>query len=72
MKLKELLKGIEILETNMDLSVEITDVVYDSRKAAPGSLFVAITGFAVDGNRFMLDSIAALDRKSYKKIELYL
>lgn len=26
----------------------------------------------VDGNRFMLDSIAALDRKSYKKIELYL
>ena len=53
MKLKELLKGIEILETNMDLSAEITDVVYDSRKAAPGSLFVAITGFAADGNRFI-------------------
>ena len=26
----------------------------------------------VDGNRFVIPSIAALDRKSYKKIELYL
>ena len=26
----------------------------------------------VDGNRFMIESIVALDRKSYKKIELYL
>ena len=26
----------------------------------------------VDGNRFVIESIAALDRKSYKKIELYL
>ena len=26
----------------------------------------------VDGNRFVIESIAALDRKSYRKIELYL
>ena len=28
--------------------------------------------FDVDGNRFEIEDIAALDRKSYKKIELYL
>jgi len=26
----------------------------------------------VDGNRFVIKSIAALDRKSYRRIELYL
>jgi len=53
MKLQELLRGIEILETNADLGLEITSVAYDSRKAAPGCLFVAVSGFATDGNRFI-------------------
>ena len=53
MKLKELLNGIEILETNADMDMEIGDVAYDSRKVREGSLFVAITGFASDGNRFI-------------------
>jgi len=53
MKLKELLNGISVLETNADLDMEIESVVYDSRKATPGSLFAAITGFASDGNRFI-------------------
>jgi hypothetical protein len=26
----------------------------------------------VDGNRYRIDDVAALDRKSFKKIELYL
>ena len=53
MKLKELLEGIDLLETNCNLDMEIGSVVYDSRKAGPGCLFVAITGFAADGNRFI-------------------
>ena len=53
MKLKALLNGIHVLETNVDLEMEIESVVYDSRKVTPGSLFVAITGFASDGNRFI-------------------
>ena len=53
MKLKELLKDIIVLESNVDPEMEIKSVVYDSRKAAPGCLFVAITGFASDGNRFI-------------------
>lgn len=53
MKLRELLKDIPVIKTNVDLELEISSVVYDSRKAAPGCLFVAITGFATDGNRFI-------------------
>ena len=53
MKLKELLQGIPVLETNADLQMNIEAVAYDSRKVMEGSLFVAITGFASDGNRFI-------------------
>ncbi len=53
MKLQNLLKNMTVLETNVALDTEITGVYYDSRKVAPGSLFVAITGFAADGNRFI-------------------
>ena len=53
MKLSELLAGIPILEACADLSQEITGVSYDSRRVAPGHLFVAVTGFAADGHRFV-------------------
>ena len=53
MKLKELLVGIKVLETNADMELDIQAVAYDSRKVTPGSLFVAISGFASDGNRFI-------------------
>ncbi len=53
MKLKELLNGIEVLKTNVDMDMDIRDVAYDSRKVTAGGMFVAITGFATDGNRFI-------------------
>ena len=53
MKLKELLNGINVLETNVNLELNIEEVFYDSRKVTPGSLFVAVTGLAADGNRFI-------------------
>jgi len=53
MKLKERLADIKVLKTNVDTEVEIVDVAYDSRRVQPGGMFVAITGFATDGNRFI-------------------
>ena len=53
MKLKDILKGISVLEMTADPQLDVNDVYYDSRKVQPGSLFMAISGFASDGNRFI-------------------
>ncbi len=53
MKLEQLLAGIPVLESTADLGMEIGSVAYDSRKVQPGGLFVAVSGFASDGNRFI-------------------
>ena len=53
MKLKDLICGIAILECTADPELEIEAIHYDSRKVTPGSLFVAVSGFASDGNRFI-------------------
>ena len=53
MKLKELLKDISVLECTADPELEIEQVHYDSRKVTKNSLFVAVSGFASDGNRFI-------------------
>ena len=53
MKLEQLLKGIKVLNSNVDMDTEISQVVYDSRKVTPGCMFVAVTGFATDGNKYI-------------------
>ena len=53
MKLRELLKNITVLAHTADLETDISAICYDSRKAEPGCLFVAVGGFATDGNRFI-------------------
>lgn len=53
MKLKDLLNGLEIEKISADVNLEITSITYDSRKAVPGSLFMAITGFVTDGNLYI-------------------
>ncbi len=59
MKLKDLLAGVAVLEAAADLEQNVINVVYDSRKVTPGCLFVAVSGFAVDGNRFIPSAVSA-------------
>ena len=53
MKLRELLQGVDILESTADMELNIRQVAYDSRKVEQGGLFVAVSGFAADGNHFI-------------------
>ena len=53
MKLSDLLKDVPVLEMNVDPGMEIAGVSFDSRRVEPGHMFVAITGYAADGHRFI-------------------
>ena len=53
MKLAQLMKDIEVIKTNVALDTEIENIAYDSRKVTAGSLFVAVTGFVTDGNKYI-------------------
>ena len=58
MHYRDLIQETEIIEIkNGGIDVDVSDVVYDSRTAVPGSLFVAIFGFATDGHRFIEDAV---------------
>jgi len=58
MMLEELLQSVEPLETNGSLSTEITSICYDSRKAEPGALFVAVPGHKVDGVEYVTEAVS--------------
>lgn len=53
MKLADILKGISITAMHADPETELSGVSYDSRETKSGDLFVAVTGFAADGHRFI-------------------
>lgn len=54
MKLSALLEGIEFeAPEGFDLGREITEICYDSRKAAPGCAFLCISGTGSDGHNFV-------------------
>ena len=55
MLLNSILSGIEFTTNAKQdgLNTEITDIVYDSRKACAGSIFVAIKGETLDGHKFI-------------------
>ena len=57
MKLIELLKNVNVLNTVGDTGVEITGVNIDSRRIEAGHLFVAIPGTQTDGHKYIPKAI---------------
>jgi UDP-N-acetylmuramoyl-L-alanyl-D-glutamate--2,6-diaminopimelate ligase len=56
--LSDLLEGLAFTELQGSADVEVTNVVFDSRKVVPGSLFVAVRGTVVDGHDYMEKAVA--------------
>ena len=57
MKLSELLKKVEVLNSLGDADVDITGVNIDSRRIEKGHLFVAIPGTQTDGHNYIPKAI---------------
>lgn len=58
MKLSQLVEGVPFTLVQGSLDTEIQDIIYDSRKAAPGLLFVCIVGTQRDSHEFAADCAA--------------
>lgn len=57
MKLCDLFKDIKYTLIKGDMELAINDIVYDSRKARDGVMFMAIPGSEVDGHDYIADAI---------------
>ena len=57
MILDRIISGCGVTAVEGDTSIEITAVCNDSRKVVPGSLFVAVKGFASDGHSYISTAI---------------
>ncbi|HHY05525.1 MAG TPA: UDP-N-acetylmuramoyl-L-alanyl-D-glutamate--2,6-diaminopimelate ligase [Clostridia bacterium] len=76
MNLKELIKNTEVLAYGGNLDTEVLDLVYDTREIKPHSLFVAISGFKIDGHKFIQEAfqkkaVAAIIENSKFRSEEY-
>lgn len=57
--LKELLAGIEYECIRGTDDTEVTDLIYDSRKVVPGSVFICIPGAITDGHVYAAEAVRA-------------
>lgn len=57
MTLDRILEGCGVISVEGKVSIEIKAVCNDSRKVVPGSLFVAVKGFASDGHAYIRTAV---------------
>lgn len=57
MKLKDVLKDIDLIEYQGDLETEVTNITSDSRMVEKNGLFVAVIGYVLDGTKFIPNAI---------------
>ena len=58
MKLRELLKSTKYELVNGDIDTEVSEIAYNSGKVEKGNMFFALTGFMVDGHKYIDDAIS--------------
>lgn len=57
MKLEEIIRDCGIVRTDGGTAKDIKSICADSRKVEPGSLFIAVKGYAGDGHKFIASAI---------------
>ncbi len=57
MQLKNLLEGIDVLQLQGNMAVDVKGIETDSRKCGEGYLFLAIKGVQVDGHQYVTNAI---------------
>ena len=72
MNLSEIIKNLNIISISGDADLDISDIVYDSRKVKENTLFVCLRGCGCDGHDFINDAISKGARVilSEKKLEI--
>jgi len=58
-KVADIIKGLTILKQSGSLDVQVSEIVFDSRNAKKGSVFVAVKGVSADGHDFIAKVIEA-------------
>lgn len=58
MRLRDVIKDVEVISIEGDLEKDVASLCYDSRKCGKNSLFVAIPGFRTDGHAFVPEAIS--------------
>ena len=58
MKLKDLLREVDVIETTGSMEVEISAITFASGEVKPGSVFVAVPGLVHDGAKFIGDALS--------------
>ncbi|MCC7381847.1 MAG: UDP-N-acetylmuramoyl-L-alanyl-D-glutamate--2,6-diaminopimelate ligase [Deltaproteobacteria bacterium] len=57
MRLDQIIHGIALKDRRGRLDCEIAGITFDSRRAQPGALFVAVRGSKSDGHRYIEDAV---------------
>ena len=55
--ISDILEGLAFTELQGSADVEVSSIVFDSRKVTPGSLFVAVRGTQVDGHDYIEQAV---------------
>ena len=57
MKLRKICEEIEYTLLQGSLETEVRDIIYDSRKIAPETMFVSMVGAVTDGHKYIPDAV---------------